>query len=124
MTELNRFFWTGGQDGQLRFLHCSSCSTYIHPPLPVCPHCQGGELTPRVVSGQGRIEALTENHQAWREEQQVPYAIAIVSLDDQPGLQMTSNIVGCDPQSAYIGQQVRVVFEAIEDIYLPLFTPA
>ncbi|PZR51490.1 MAG: DNA-binding protein, partial [Stutzerimonas stutzeri] len=27
------------------------------------------------------------------------------------------------PDSAFIGQRVRVVFEAVEDVYLPLFTP-
>lgn len=123
LNDLNRFFWTGGGDGQLRFLHCPHCEVFVHPPAPLCPHCLGAQLQPRTVIGQGRIEALTVNNQAWTPGQAVPEAIAIISLDDQPGLQMTSNIVGCDPQDAYIGQRVKVVFEAHEDVYLPLFSP-
>ncbi|MNT63578.1 hypothetical protein D3C72_2014060 [compost metagenome] len=53
----------------------------------------------------------------------MPYAIAIVSFPEQKGLHLTTNIVGIEPESVHIGMQVRVVFEAHEDVYLPLFTP-
>ena len=35
----NRFFWTSGEDGQLRFLRCDDCGLYVHPPSPICPDC-------------------------------------------------------------------------------------
>src|SRR5450756_115286 len=40
----NRFFWTGGKDGVLRFLKCGSCHQLVHPPVPVCPACLGKDL--------------------------------------------------------------------------------
>ena len=33
----NRFFWTSGADGRLRFLRCQDCGYFIHPPQPICP---------------------------------------------------------------------------------------
>ncbi|MOA01632.1 hypothetical protein D3C78_1210520 [compost metagenome] len=124
LDDLNRFFWTSGADGQLRFLRCADCRFWLHPPGIVCPKCLSRNLAPETVSGLGTIEALTVNHQPWSPGQEVPYTVAIVSLDEQQGLQLTTNIVGCPPESAFIGQRVKVVFEAAEDVYLPLFTPA
>ena len=37
LTDLNRGFWTGGEQGELRFLRCQDCGYYNHPPTPLCP---------------------------------------------------------------------------------------
>ncbi|MBA1204236.1 DNA-binding protein [Pseudomonas capeferrum] len=124
LNDLNRFFWTGGADGQLRFLRCGDCRFWLHPPGVVCPKCLSRNLAAEAVSGMGTIEALTVNHQRWSPDQEVPYVVAIVGLDEQQGLQLTTNIVGCPTDAAFIGQRVKVIFEAMEDVYLPLFTPA
>ena len=39
LTDSNRFFWTSGADGKLRFLRCTQCQNYLHPPVPVCDKC-------------------------------------------------------------------------------------
>jgi hypothetical protein len=44
-------------------------------------------------------------------------------LPEQKGLNLTTNVIGIPPESVHIGQAVRVVFEQVEDVYLPLFTP-
>ncbi|PAU86113.1 DNA-binding protein [Pseudomonas sp. WN033] len=123
LNDLNRFFWTSGADKTLRILRCADCRHWLHPPGIICPQCLSQDLSAEPVSGFGSIEAITVNHQPWSPDQPVPYAIAIVSLDEQPGLQLTTNIVGCEPEAAFIGQRVRVVFEEQEDVFLPLFTP-
>ncbi|MCW8158437.1 DNA-binding protein [Stutzerimonas xanthomarina] len=123
LNDLNRAFWTGGKDQQLLIQRCSDCRFWIHPGGIICPKCLSRNLTPVPVSGLATIEAVTVNYQPWSVDQKVPYAIAIVSLDEQQGLNLTTNIIGCPPESAFIGQRVRVVFEAAEDVYLPLFTP-
>lgn len=122
LNDLNRFFWTGGADGILRFLRCQDCRAWLHPPSVACPRCQGRKLVPEAVSGRGTVAAVTVNHQPWAPGQKVPYTVAIVVLDE-PGLQLTTNIVGCEPDSVHIGQRVTVVFEHVEDVYLPLFAP-
>ncbi|MEE8310870.1 MAG: OB-fold domain-containing protein [Candidatus Binatia bacterium] len=121
----NEHFWTGGADGELRFLCCTACSTYVHPPAPVCPQCLGRELEVRAVSGRGRLLTYTVNHQPWIPGFDPPYIVAIVELDEQPGLRLTTNLVDCPEGEVRIEMAVKVRFEDVGDgVYLPLFEPA
>src|SRR5665213_4458081 len=70
----NRFFWTGGEDGTLRFLRCESCQQFVHPPVPVCPGCRGSELAPQPVSGRGTGHSYTFSVQQWIPRSE-PYVI-------------------------------------------------
>jgi uncharacterized OB-fold protein len=123
LTELNRHFWQGGRDSELRFLRCQPCRTYIHPPAPICPACLSRELAPEAVSGRGVVVACTVNHQPWAPGESLPYSIAIVELSEQAGLRLTTNVVGCAPESVRIGMPVRVRFQQQDDVWLPLFEP-
>jgi uncharacterized OB-fold protein len=67
---------------------------------------------------------FTLNHQQWVPAPDHPYAIAIVELDEQPGLRLMTNIVGCPAEQVAIGMRVQVVFEEHEDVFVPLFEPA
>ena len=117
----NRFFWTSGADGQLRLLRCQECSSFIHPPRPVCRHCLSEQVSPEVVAGTGTIDTFTLNYQEWRPGLDVPYVIARVAIDGAPGVYLTTNIVGCPVDAVDIGDRVRVRFEQQGEIYLPLF---
>ena len=117
----NRFFWTAGGEGQLRLLRCQECSTFIHPPRPVCRRCLSEKVAPEAVAGTGTIDTYTVNYQAWRPDLEVPYVIARVAIDGAPGVFLTTNIVGCAVDAVDIGDRVRVKFEQHGDVYLPLF---
>jgi uncharacterized protein len=117
----NRFFWTAGAEGQLRLLRCQECSTFIHPPRPVCRRCLSEKVAPEAVAGTGTIDTYTVNYQAWRPGLEVPYVIARVAIDGAPGVFLTTNIVGCAVDAVEIGDRVRVKFEQQGDVYLPLF---
>ena len=39
ITPENEHYWKGGARGELCFLRCGECRTYVHPPSPVCPSC-------------------------------------------------------------------------------------
>jgi uncharacterized OB-fold protein len=117
------FFWTSGEDGVLRFLRCQACGYFVHPPAPVCRRCLSRELAPEPVSGRGRLESFTVNHQQWIPGSD-PYIVAWVSIDEQPDIRLTTNLVDVEPEDVRIGMPVRVVFEHAEDVWLPLFTPA
>lgn len=123
LTDLTTFFWTSGADGSLRFQRCGDCGHWLHPPGVICPRCLSENIAPQAVSGLATVGAVTINYQAWTPGMTQPYAIAIVELDEQPGLHLTTNIVGVEPESVFIGQRVRVVFEHTDDVWLPLFTP-
>lgn len=119
--EENRFFWTSGAEGHLRFLRCGDCAQYVHPPLPACPACAGRHLAPQVVSGLGEVFSFTVNHQQWDGDPR-PYVIALVALDEQDGLRLTTNIVDTDIGRVRIGLRVKVCFEQHGDVFLPMFT--
>lgn len=123
LDDYNRIFWQGGAEGELRFQYCDACSYYIHPPSPVCPSCRRQVTQSRPVSGRAQVLTYTLNYQPWHKGMQLPLAIAIVGLDEQQGLHLTTNIVDCDPHEVCIGMKVEVVFEQVKDIWLPLFRP-
>jgi uncharacterized protein len=120
----NEFFWTSGADGQLRFLRCKDCRRFIHPPSPICPDCLSRDVAPEVVSGRGTVASFTVNYQQWFPGAE-HYVIAWVSIEEQPDVRLTTNLVDVDEEEVEIGMPVQVTFEQIsDDIYLPLFTPA
>jgi len=123
LTDDNRFFWTSGADGKLRFLRCDACGYYIHPPAPICPCCRSAEVAPAEVSGRAKVRSITVNHQSWGIGPSEPFAIAIVGLDEQNDLNLTTNIVGVAPEEVRIGLPVKVRFEAHGEIQIPLFEP-
>jgi len=124
LTDQNRHFWQGGQQGELRFLRCRPCRTWIHPPSPVCPDCLGKDLGVEAASGRATVLTFTLNHQPWVPSPDHPYAIAIVELEEQVGLRLMTNVVHCPAEDVRIGMSVRVVFEEHEDVWFPLFEPA
>jgi uncharacterized OB-fold protein len=103
---------------------CGACQRFFHPPAPICPSCGSLDVAPQATSGRGRIATYTINHQAWKPELAAPYVVAIVELDDQPGLRLLSNVVGLPPDQVRIGMPVQVTFEQHEDVWLPLFKKA
>ena len=117
----NRFFWTGGADGRLRFLQCQDCRTFVHPPRPVCRNCLSERVEPTEVAGTGVVDTFTVNHQKFHPAMEVPYVIARVAIDGAPGVILTTNIVGCPVDSVVIGDRVRARFEQHDDVWLPLF---
>ncbi len=119
----NRPFWQGGAEGKLTFQNCRDCEAYIHPPGPVCPRCFGDRLEFKSVSGRAEVLSYTLNYQPWQPDMSLPLAIAIVSIDEQANVRLTTNIVGCEAQQVHIGMKVEVTFEQVEDVWLPLFRP-
>jgi uncharacterized OB-fold protein len=118
VTPQNAHFWQGGARGELCFLRCKDCRTWVHPPAPVCSSCYSRALAPETASGRGRVLTYTVNHQAWMPGDKVPYTLVVVELDEQPGLRILSELVSGDARA---GMRVRVRFEQVEDVYIPLF---
>jgi uncharacterized protein len=116
------FFWKLGADGKLRFLQCSTCSYFIHPPTSYCPKCGGREAAPEAMSGRGTVYSFTVNHQPW-DGSVASYVVAIVEMDEQSDLRLMTNLVDVAAEDVRIGMPVEVVFEGHDDIYLPLFRP-
>lgn len=123
LTDQNEFFWTSGADGVLRFQRCDDCSGYVHPPKPVCNHCQSSSLTVTEVSGKARLIGFTFNTRFGIPGLPPPYTLGHVAIVEDPRVRLTTRIIDAEPDSLFLGQEVEVRFEQAEDVWLPLFTP-
>ena len=121
VTPENEAFWTGGATGELRIMACKACDYRIHPPQLICPKCLSREVSPLLSSGRGTIHSYTINRQQWLPDLKVPYALAVVDLDDQPGVRMTAMVETDDLAAVAIGKPVTVDFEPREDVFVPFF---
>ncbi|WP_344603900.1 Zn-ribbon domain-containing OB-fold protein [Sporichthya brevicatena] len=119
----NRAFWTGGGRGELLISRCAACRRWLHPPVPVCRYCLSTDVISTPAVGTGTVFSFTVNHQPWMPGMAVPFVVAVVELDDEPGLRLVTRLTGVEPADVRVGLPVRVVFEQHEDVWLPLFTP-
>jgi uncharacterized OB-fold protein len=76
------------------------------------------------VSGRATVATFTVNHQPWIPGFDPPYVVAMVEIEEQPSVRLTTNIVGCRPEEVRIGMPVQVLFEHHDDVWIPLFEPA
>lgn len=119
----NTAFWTGGERQQLLICRCGSCRRWLHPPVPVCRFCLSTDVTAEPCSGRGKVLTYTINRQPWLPSLPPPYVIAVIELDDDPELRLTSRLLDVQPEQASIGMRVKVRFEEAGDVWLPLFEP-
>ncbi len=120
----NEFFWTSGADGKLRFRRCAVCGSFQHPPGPICRTCGSDQLAPEPVAGTGVVAGFTVNEHTWTPSLPPPYIIAIVAIDEDPRVRLTTNLVDVPLPELRVGRRVEVRFEHVEDVWLPVFTLA
>jgi len=123
LSAANEFFWTSGRDGVMRMQRSVECGALVFPPQPICPHCRSTNLEVVDVSGRGVVVGVTVNQHQWLPEMAPPYVIALVALEEDDRVRLTTNVVGCDPESVFVGMRVEVRFEVHGDVWLPVFTP-
>ena len=121
-----QFFWEKVRQHELWIPRCTTCGHTFFPPQLHCPQC----LSPRVewfkALGKGILYSYMINHRpAPGFEEGVPYAIAIVRLEEGP--RMMTNIVGIEntPENLILDMPLEVIFEDVrEDVTIPKWKPA
>ncbi len=112
--ELDRPFWDACNQDRLVLQHCDQCDRFQHPPEASCDACHtANQLTWREVSGRGTIYSFGVVYDtpisSLQEDQ--PYNVAVVDLDDAPGINMMSHLPGTPVDDVPIGAAVRMIFE-------------
>lgn len=126
VTDLTRPFWDGVAERRIMILRCQDCDRFIHVPRPVCRWCLSTALVPTEVSGIGTLYAYTVTVQAFHPffVDKLPYVSAVVELEEQEGLRLTTMLVECPEPQLRCGLPVEVVWaEAGPDFVLPYFRP-
>ncbi|MBM7369251.1 Zn-ribbon domain-containing OB-fold protein [Gordonia hydrophobica] len=116
-------FWKSGSDGQLRITRCDDCQLWIYPPKPICRRCRSQAVSYEPVQGRGRIFSYTISRQQFLPGVSDPYAIAVVTLDEDPDLRMTARVVADDLTRLHIGMPVTIEFEERNDMWIPVVAP-
>ncbi len=116
-------YWEAAKQGKLVVQYCPKTGTYQHPPKPYMEGC-GFDFEWKEVKGTGKIYSFTivgpPTHPAF----EPPYSVALVELDDAPGVRIVANIKDIVPEKLEIGMPVKVQFETVEEITFPYFVPA
>ena len=94
------------------------------PPLERCRRC-GAPTTFEPISGNGTIYTFIVQRQpaVVGYFDQVPYAVALVDIDEQPGVRLPGRVVDIDPDDVTIGMRVsaRIVDLPGGNYRIPVF---
>ena len=87
-------------------------------------HVRVRPTAPEPVAGTGVVAGFTVNEHTWTPALPPPYIIAIVAIDEDPRVRLTTNLVDVPLSELAVGRRVDVRFEHVEDVWLPVFTLA
>jgi uncharacterized OB-fold protein len=119
---VTRPFWAGCAVGELRFQRCRGCGAAQFPPAETCRKCTGADLAWERSAGLGTLYSWTVVHRPVTPAFTVPYAPAIVDLDE--GYQMMTNLIGLAPDAITPSLALQVEFHpAGGGLHLPYFRP-
>jgi uncharacterized OB-fold protein len=127
-------FWQGTAAGELRIQHCRACDRPRIPPRPMCPWCNSLCAEWKVACGRGTIWSFVVPHPPLLPAYAAlaPFNVIVVTLEESPSLRLVGNLVAAedgainevDPRTIRIGEPVRVVFQKVDDVYLPRWVRA
>jgi hypothetical protein len=115
-------YWNGCRQHRLLYQRCAACGYDGLGAFTVCARCQATSPTWEASAGRGRLYSWTVVWHPPDPRFRVPYAPAVVRLDEGPF--MMSAVIGCEPDALREGLELAVVFHAAsDDITLPYFAP-
>lgn len=122
-------FWQGTSRGELLVQTCAGCGQRRIPPRPMCFRCRSIEHRWEKLSGRGTIWSYVVPHPPLLPAYQelAPYNVIVVTLEEDPSLRLVGNLLArpdgpineIDPKTIRIGEPVRVVFQAVDDVSMP-----
>ncbi len=93
---------------------CEHCGSKIFPPRDVCPTCAEEAKTLYQFSGKGEVYSFTTVYDAPEGyEEQAPYTVAIVKLEEGP--LVTAQLTDVDNGKVEIGQKVEMVTRKLRE---------
>ena len=113
--DLTRPFWEAANEGWLVIQNCTDCDRLQHPPARNCHRCgSDAALAWKEMSGRGRIYNYGVVHDCPIRllQQDQPFNVAVITLAEDPGIQMYSHLPGTPVDEVPVGAEVEVVFEA------------
>ena len=112
-SETTQGYWDACSRRELAIQRCTACGEFQHPPKPICGKCRKFDLEFAPTSGRGKVFTFIVIHHPVHPalKPHLPYNVALVALDDAPGVRIVTNIVELPPEEIQVGMPVEVVFE-------------
>jgi uncharacterized OB-fold protein len=94
---------------------CTECEKLQYPPAQRCNECGSADkLEWKEVQGKGHIDVYfvirDSRIRGFRSAQ--PINFAVITLDEDPGINFLSNLPGTPPGEVPVGAPVEMIFEA------------
>ena len=111
--ELTKPFWDACNEKRLVLQNCGACQRLHYPPTQKCSKCGSDKLEWKEVRGKGHIDVFfvirDSRIRGFRSAQ--PINFAVITLDEDPGINFLSNLPGTAPGAVPVGAPVEVIFE-------------
>ena len=113
--ELTKPFWEAANEERLVMQNCTACDRLQNPPAPTCGGCGSADnLDWKQMSGRGKIYnyGVVYDCPVRMLQEEQPFNLVVITLDDDPGIQMYSHLPGTPVDEVPVGASVEVLFEA------------
>ena len=112
--ELTKPFWDACNERRLVLQICAACERLHYPPTQRCSDCASSDSFEwKEVEGKGHIDVFCVGRDSrirgFREAQ--PVNFAVITLDEDPGINFLSNLPGTPPGEVPVGSPVELIFE-------------
>jgi uncharacterized OB-fold protein len=124
ISSLNKPYWDGLKNRELRLQQCAGCGEVRYPPAPLCPQCWSRDYSWAKLSGYGKVNSWVVFHQSYFRgyDDALPYNVAEVELDEGPRL--LTNLVEIENEAIRADLPVEIVFDDVtSEITLARFRP-
>lgn len=113
--ERSRPWWEAIKRHEVLLQSCRSCGHVVFPPATNCPNCQAANLEWLPASGRGVIWSWAVFHKSYflSFAADIPYAVAIVELEEGP--RVWTQIIDVQNSDLSIGLAVQAVFDDVTD---------
>lgn len=112
--DLTKPFWDAANEERLVVQNCRSCPRLHFPPRTACDWCGSGEyLEWKEMSGRGKIYnyGVVYDCPVASLKADLPFNLAVITLDEDPGILMYSHLPGTPADQVPVGASVQVIFE-------------
>ena len=112
--ELTKPHFDAANEDRLEMQNCNACNRLQNPPMPTCSQCKSADnLEWKVMSGKGKIYnyGVVYDCPVRLLQEDQPFNLVVITLDDDPGIQMYSHLPGTPVDDVPVGAAVEVSFE-------------
>ena len=112
--EVSKPFWDACNERRLVLQICTGCEMLQYPPAPRCNRCGSADkLDWREGQGKGHIDVymVIRDSRIKGFQGAQPTNFAVITLDEDPGINFLSNLPGTPPGEVPVGAPVELIFE-------------